>query len=503
MGDPGPGQPDDDVWMARKLAALLFCLLALPSSAGAGTIDYGRIAFVSDRDGNNEIYSTRIDAPPADTNLTQNSASDQSPAYSADGSKIAFVSDRDGRMDVWVINWDGSAQRKVTTGDPGSSDSSPSWSPDGRQIVFSSTRGGSTHLWVVAAGEGTLRQLTSGPGISPAWSPDGSRIAYASDGSIRVVDVSGGNDHQLAYCVCTGPADSPTWSGDSRFVFFARYDDDWQSTNVRQLYVVSATGGEPFPVTSGAYNYDRPTFSPTGSVMAFQRQDAVGGSEELYLQVGTSQFPVVTAPGRNFSPSWGPKPVDLTAPTITLTRPTADIEQIDVYTVGQVVLADYSCTDSGSGVRHCEGTVPSGQPIDTRSIGTYDFFVFAADQDGNPVYQNTRYTVIYPFEGFATPIDKSGLTDLRAGDGVPLKFSLHGPYGLDAVAGTTQQPIDCATRSALDSPAAAIGTLTYNSSQDRYMFAWATTKSWAGGCHAITVSLRDGTTHRADIRFTK
>ena len=56
-----------------------------------------------------------------------------------------------------------------------------------------------------------------------------------------------------------------------------------------------------------------------------------------------------------------------------------------MYTVGQVVLADYSCTDADSGIRHCEGNVPSGDPIDTRFIGSHDFIVFAADQAGNPI----------------------------------------------------------------------------------------------------------------------
>jgi hypothetical protein len=305
------------------------------------------------------------------------------------------------------------------------------------------------------------------------------------------------------------------WSRDGSYLIFARYDD--APSTARQLYFLPANGGEGIPITSGAYRYDHPTFSPNGWI-AFEREDAAGGSEEIYLELGPgadTQYPIVTGPGRNFSPSWGPKyqppqppqppppPPDTTPPTITINRPTSNTDQIDVYTVGQTVLADYSCTDAESGVRHCDGNVPSGDPIDTRFIGTFEFVVFAADQAGNPIYKRTHYTVVYPFDGFAVPINNGSLTDLKAGDAVPLKFSLHGAYGLNAVTGATQQSIDCTTRAQLGPSVTADGTLAYNASQDRYMFAWSTAKSWAGSCRAISIALNDGTRHRADIRFTK
>jgi Tol biopolymer transport system component len=500
----------------RKLAAVLLVLLALPSSAAAATNDIGRIAYTTDRDGNNEIYAARVDGD-GETNLTNNPATDQSPAWSADGSKIAFVSDRNGRMDLWVMNWDGSDQHKVTDGNPSSSDADPAWSPDGTSIAFASSRpwGDAWHVWVLDVATGSVRQLTGGWGVSPSWSPDGTRLTFDGGGVIHVIDADGRSDVQITPPGLP-PAGSPVWTPWGGDIVFGRYDDDWQTTNVRQLYIQSLYGGDAVPVTSGPYYHDHASFSPDWSFMVFQRQEGVFGSPELhYMRLSESvAYPSVTGPGRNFVPSWGltyaapPPPTppvpDTTPPTITIRVPTASgTDRIGVYTVGQVVPADYECADTDSGVRHCMGPVENGSPIDTRFPGTHEFRVFAADQAGNPVYRSAWYRVVYPFHGFAAPVVNGELNELRAGFGVPLKFSLGGAYGLEVVTTVEQQRIDCASRMPLEIAAPATGTLTYNASLDRYLYDWTTQKTWAGTCRSVTLSLRDGTRHAADFRLVK
>ena len=500
--------------MSKTLAAALACLVLFPASAAAS--DIGVIAYTSDRDGNPEVYTSRVDGY-GQTNLTQNPAVDQSPAFSAQGDRIAFISNRDGRMDVWVMNVDGSNPQKVTTGDPNTSEAEPAWSPDGTTLVFSSTRAGdgAWHLFTVDVASGAVTRLTTGWGVQPAWSPDGTRIAYtgASD-LIHVMNADGTNDYVLNAC-CLGPEGSATWSPSGGNIVFGRYDSDWQTTNIRQLYIEPATGGTPIPITSGAYYYGHPAFSPDGSMLVFQRQEGAFGSPELYFMKLSDlvPYPSVTGPGANFVPAWGPTfvppappppPPDTTPPTITLNRPTAATDQYDVYTVGQVVRASYSCADEpgGSGLRQCFGTVANGSPIDTRSVGLFDFYVFAADNAGNPVYKWTKYRVVYPFSGFFAPLT-GGLNDLRAGDSAPLKFSLGADYGLDIVTSATQQQEDCASGAVRGSAGSALGALTYNASQGRYLYDWSSDKSWAGTCRAVTLTLRDGTAHRADFRLGK
>jgi uncharacterized protein len=56
---------------------------------------------------------------------------------------------------------------------------------------------------------------------------------------------------------------------------------------------------------------------------------------------------------------------------------------------------------------------------------------------------------------------------------------------------------------ALDGATRADGTLSYNASTDRYTYQATTSKSWAGSCRDLIVTLDDGTAHRARFSFTK
>lgn len=80
-----------------------------PSSATSGGI-----AFVSERDGNAEIYVVNADGTGLGR-LTNDPAEDTGPAWSPDGTGITFASDRDGNFDIYAMNADGTRSRGSRT----------------------------------------------------------------------------------------------------------------------------------------------------------------------------------------------------------------------------------------------------------------------------------------------------------------------------------------------------------------------------------------------------
>ncbi|RKU05921.1 hypothetical protein C6502_20755 [Candidatus Poribacteria bacterium] len=127
-----------------------------------------QIAFVSNRDGNFEIYVMGINGKNQ-RRLTKNRAGDWSPSWSPDGKQIAFMSERDGNREIYVMDAAGKNQRRLTNNRH--SDISPSWSPDGKRIAFSSFRDGNYEIYVMDANGGKQRNLSKHDShdLYPAW----------------------------------------------------------------------------------------------------------------------------------------------------------------------------------------------------------------------------------------------------------------------------------------------------------------------------------------------
>jgi Tol biopolymer transport system component/DNA-binding winged helix-turn-helix (wHTH) protein len=106
--------------------------------------DGRQIVFANDkeegRSGNFEIFAIEPETIQPEKRLTFRRRYDVAPSFSPDGSRLAFVSNLDGNWEIYIMGSDGSKLIRLTR--DAAEDTDPSWSPDGKRIIFSSNRSG-------------------------------------------------------------------------------------------------------------------------------------------------------------------------------------------------------------------------------------------------------------------------------------------------------------------------------------------------------------------------
>jgi serine/threonine protein kinase len=272
---------------------------ALPSATpfGGGS---GQIAFVSERDGNREIYLMNSDGSNQ-SRLTNNAGKDWDPACSPLGNQIVFYSERDGNAEIYVMNLDGSNLRNLSNNP--ANEHHPAWSPDGSRIAFSSTRSGNEELYMMNTDGSGVTQLTNNGGSDggPSWSPDGQWIAFGSDrdgnSEIYIMSVAGSDLIRLTYS--DGDDGAPAWSPDGRQIaFMSHRDGNWE------VYVIDIVDNTLRNLTNAQSNDWWPEWSADGTQIAFiSDRDGTG---EIYLADSDGRNPRrLTDPSSwNDSPSW-------------------------------------------------------------------------------------------------------------------------------------------------------------------------------------------------------
>ncbi len=282
-----------------------------------------RIAFVSNRDGNFEIYVMDDDGGNL-RRLTNHPDRDFSPSWSPDGKWIAFVSNRDGHVnirgrptdEIYVMDADGGNQLNLTN-DP-HDDRSPSWSPDGKRIVFSSDRDNdrdhNIEIYVMDADGENQERLTNNltEDQYPSWSPDGKQIAFSArrDGhfenklgityEIYVMDADGGNEQRLTEN--RNNDWNSSWSPDgNRIAFEADRKGDVVNWDI---YVIDADGGNGQRLTENRVQDWSPVWSPDGERIAFSSNR--DGNHEIYVINADGSDPrnLTNHPEDDSAPAW-------------------------------------------------------------------------------------------------------------------------------------------------------------------------------------------------------
>ena len=179
------------------------------------------------------------------------------PSWSPDGTKIAFVSGRDDNKEIYVMNADGKNLKNLTL--HLDYDTCPTWAPDGTKIAFWSRQVAGeiqmlSDIFVMDA-DGTNRtNITQNPRASnrtPSWSLDGNKIAFAALSNVDRVEPWNANlDIFVMNADGTNPIrlteDArinwfPSWSPDGKRIAFERptHEDDPTTTDI---YLINADG---------------------------------------------------------------------------------------------------------------------------------------------------------------------------------------------------------------------------------------------------------------------
>jgi Tol biopolymer transport system component len=196
--------------------------------------DGAKIAFVSRRDGNSEIYSLNADGGNL-VRLTNDAGADTEPAWSPDGTRIAFVSTRGGNASIYTMTTSGTGITQVTSNP--ATDSSPTWSPNNLQIAFTSTLGTDTftHLYTInVAGTGQARVGTYADNeVEPNWSPT-NKLVY-----VRSSETAGA----LLYSL--GPTGTGLTLLDGGGTGFQGWHPSWAPSDSQHIAFVSDHDGTP------------------------------------------------------------------------------------------------------------------------------------------------------------------------------------------------------------------------------------------------------------------
>jgi TolB protein len=135
-----------------------------------------------------DLFVMRSD-PNANEGPTRLAASsdsaDFSPAWSPDLRHIAFVSWREGNQDIYIFSLDTQETYNLTR-TPNRHEDYPAWSPDGQFLAFSAVEAGVETVFVQDVDNPNAQAVAFRRGRTPVWSPSGgdiSSIAFAVDAS--------------------------------------------------------------------------------------------------------------------------------------------------------------------------------------------------------------------------------------------------------------------------------------------------------------------------------
>jgi tricorn protease len=170
-----------------------------------------------------EIFSAPVDQGDL-FQVTDNPARDKSPVYSPDGKHVAFISDRNGREEIYLVAPDGSGEPQRIT-DLDVLKQGMTWSPDSKSLAFT-TSDEKLYVYDTAAKQSKMVVASRYGNLNGAtWSPDGKWFAYSRPDQSRVSNIylvpsAGGQEHKITFD--SSGERQPRFSADGKKLYFVR-----------------------------------------------------------------------------------------------------------------------------------------------------------------------------------------------------------------------------------------------------------------------------------------
>ena len=218
-------------------------------------------------------------------------------------SQIAFASNRTGHFEIWLMDWDGANQRRITTHNGLSI--LPSWAPDDERLVYTSFARGTSDMYIISRRGGGRIRIPTGLGLntSATFSPLGHEVAFVGSVSgnpdIYIVGDDGRNLRRLTSD--SSIESTPEWSPNGREISFTS-----GRSGTPQIYVMDAEGANVRRLSfdEGGWNDDA-TWAPNGEQIAYTSR--VEGRFQIRIaNVVTRESHVLAGEGSNEQPTWSP-----------------------------------------------------------------------------------------------------------------------------------------------------------------------------------------------------
>jgi len=279
-------------------------------SGGNPGIGTTQIAFILGNAGTKEVWVMDYDGANQHK-LTSLGSVSLTPRWSPDASRIAFTCFQpvSGVVSAQICMYSFDAGKLVTFARYRGTNSSPTWSPDGLQVMFSSSMQGNTALYVTDASGNRPKRLTfasNGADTSPAWNPKtGQTVAFVSDRSglpqLYLMN-SDGTDAQKLDLPDMGYVIDPAWSPNGQLLAFS-----WRRPSGNyDLYVMDAASRRIIELTRDSGRNERPSWAPDGRHIVFESTRS--GTRQIWTMLADGTSPhELTGTGHNESPNWSPR----------------------------------------------------------------------------------------------------------------------------------------------------------------------------------------------------